>query len=258
MSRCMRKLKLELVYDLESVDPVVLLGRIIEILGESGLGNSQWLMYGTEVPEEGLVASYKRTGRRGFLMSNALVQIHYNSLPMNEIDLLSLEGVETMSASPSDIIGALSKEGRFVMAWIANITYEYWQNADRPDEYESAGKRYDHLPMISNGLPFPLEKKVIDITGNPGRRVLSCGQVEAVGSEMWLGEKFLKMNGLSRQGVLESDLFEEVRSFRDDGIYIRVQQNPFVSDGGLERDRQERLRKTLYLSRSPVRRKNDD
>src|SRR5262249_36884830 len=54
----------------------------------------------------------------------------------------------------------------FVMAWIADSQYQYWQNAHDPLQYSAVGRSYQHLPMKSNRLPPPLEMMIIDTSNN--------------------------------------------------------------------------------------------
>jgi hypothetical protein len=123
--------------------------------------------------------------------------------------------------------------------------YDDWQNAEDTLEYEAKGRRYDDLPMKSNGLPFPLEQMVIDTSRNPGRRLLRKGYVEAVGSTMWLGESFWALTGTQKSQVLKQDwLCSEERPH---GV-LRIQawDRPFVEDQGESGRVQERLRKVLF------------
>ena len=83
----------------------------------------------------------------------------------------------------------------FLGARVADYDYEYWQNADSVVEYESSGRSYDLAMLISNGLPYPLEEKVIDVSVNPGRRMFKSGYVEAIGYEMWLSDRFFLLIG---------------------------------------------------------------
>ena len=55
----------------------------------------------------------------------------------------------------------------FVMAWLADSEYEFWQNAYDPLQYKAVNKPFDHLPKKSNGLPYPLEQTIIDTSDNP-------------------------------------------------------------------------------------------
>ena len=78
----------------------------------------------------------------------------------------------------------------FVQAWVSDVEYDHGQNASDPIEYTAVGRDYSHLPLKSNGLPFPLEQQVIDTSANPGRWTMRIGYIEAIGSTMWLGKNF--------------------------------------------------------------------
>jgi len=93
----------------------------------------------------------------------------------------------------------------FVMAWVADCEYEYWQNASDPLEYNVLGKSYAGLPMISNGLPYPLGQQIIDTSRNPGRRILRDGYIEVIGAVMWLGESFWQLSGADRKQVADAE-----------------------------------------------------
>ena len=83
----------------------------------------------------------------------------------------------------------LRKKG-FIQAWLTDLDFDYWQNAQQPIQYELAGRDFGNLLLVSNGLPPPLDNMWIDISKNPGRRVIKDGYVEAVGDVMWIGAIF--------------------------------------------------------------------
>ena len=89
----------------------------------------------------------------------------------------------------------------FVMAWVADIDYDFWQNADDPLEYGARNQPFDHLPMRSNGLPYPLQQTIIDTSNNPGRYALRRGYHEAIGHVMWLRAPFWSLTGADRRQV---------------------------------------------------------
>ena len=89
----------------------------------------------------------------------------------------------------------------FVMAWAADCEYDYWQNAEDPLQYEVARMPYAHLPTKSNGLPYPLEKAIVDTSANVGRKRFRNGYIEAVGAVMWLGEPFWPLTGADKKQV---------------------------------------------------------
>ena len=48
----------------------------------------------------------------------------------------------------------------FVMAWLADLQYDFWQNAHDPLQYTARNGTFDHLPKKSNGLPYPLQQTI--------------------------------------------------------------------------------------------------
>jgi hypothetical protein len=133
----------------------------------------------------------------------------------------------------------------FIHARVYDIEYEYWQNTSDPLQYESAGKAYSHLPMKSNGLPFPLEKTIIDISNNPGRRVLRSGYIEAVGSIMWLGKEFWGLTNAKQKNICAQDWIA-CEALSASVILIKAAEPPFVQDEGEELNIQNKLRELLF------------
>jgi hypothetical protein len=98
-------------------------------------------------------------------------------------------------------------EPDFVQAWISDVKYDHWQNASDPIEYTAVGREYSHLPLRSNGLPFPLEQQVIDTSKNPGRWAMRESYIEAIGSTMWLGRHFWRAVGKEPSSALDTAAF---------------------------------------------------
>jgi len=110
--------------------------------------------------------------------------------------------------------------------------------------YESENRSYDGLPLKSNGLPFPLEQKIIDTSKNSGRLIFKIGYIEAVGSIMWLSKNFLEKTGASKEKILACDWLhtEEIGNI----IKLKVQDVPFTNANGEEEVLQNKLRSLLY------------
>ncbi len=140
----------------------------------------------------------------------------------------------------------ISKSG-FIQAWVSDADYGFWQNAKDPMEYELAGRDYSFLPMKTNGLPPPLDRKEIDISKNPGRWLLKMGYVEAIGYVMWLSELFWARTGAHRSqlgtvGWLDvSELSERVTR-------VKVLETKFYDEK--TKDKQDALRGLLYGQQS--------
>jgi hypothetical protein len=134
----------------------------------------------------------------------------------------------------------------FVMAWVVDSDYDYWQNAQDPLEYIAGEKPYGHLPTRSNGLPYPLQKSVIDTSANPGRSDLNRGYVEAIGAVMWLGEAFWRRTS-GEKGQLEEFPWL-VSSPQPEVTRVQAAEQCFVSES-THLDRQLALRSVLYRNR---------
>ena len=85
---------------------------------------------------------------------------------------------------------------------------------------------------------------IVDISGNPGRRILRDGYVEAIGHRMWLGPGFFRrVPGASREAVTSASWLKVAE--RPDGILELVaQEEPFVDASTA--DLQNRLRRLLF------------
>jgi len=132
-------------------------------------------------------------------------EFHLSSLWRWKLDFLGIRSEIKPGYSWDEWATPFSRSPEFVMAWVADCEYEYWQNACDPLEYNVLGKSYAGLPMISNGLPYLLEQQIIDTSRNPGRRILRDGYIEVIGAVMWLGESFWQLSGADRKQVAEAD-----------------------------------------------------
>ncbi|MCI5145821.1 MAG: hypothetical protein D3923_09870 [Candidatus Electrothrix sp. AR3] len=133
----------------------------------------------------------------------------------------------------------------FIQAIVYDEEYDYWQNAKDPLLYKNEGKLYDHLPMKSNGRPFPLEQKIIDVSNNPGKRIIKNGYIEAVGSWMWLGDLFWKATGTKKDLVLNTSWLD-TKQENNDVLFIKSSETPFTNSEGQEGIIQKNLRKLLF------------
>jgi hypothetical protein len=138
-------------------------------------------------------------------------------------------------------------ESAFIMAWVADVEYDHWQNAEDPLNYTAVGKPYEHLPMKSNGLPYPLEQMIVDTSANPGRWRYRGDYAEAVGAMMWLGSPFWGLTGADLDRVAaERDL--QVSRPLPSVTRIKTAESCFTSDAGAEGRLQEKLRSLLFPS----------
>jgi hypothetical protein len=131
------------------------------------------------------------------------------------------------------------------MAWIMDSEYDHWQNAQDPLEYTAAGKSHANLPMKSNGLPYPLEHKVIDASGNPGRWTFRDGYIEAVGAVMWLGQPFWQLTGATRPEVEKAEWIK-ISNVAPSVTRLQAADRCFTMAEGPAGELQRRLRTLLF------------
>lgn len=133
----------------------------------------------------------------------------------------------------------------FIMAWVADVDYQFWQNAEDLLQYRSVGRAWKHLPLKSNGLPPPLEQTIVDISHNPGRWAFRHGFIEAVGAVMWFGERFWQVNSASKQEVLSAPWLQCAEVVT--GLMrVHAAEQCFSTDQGEEGNLQRKLRALLF------------
>jgi hypothetical protein len=140
------------------------------------------------------------------------------------------------------IVGSFLGCKGFTQACLLSDEYTLWQNAADPLQYQAAGRSYDGLPLVSNGLPSPLQKLVIDTSRNPGRRVIKIGYVEMVGCAMWFGHPFWNLVGNHRR----QDLFAVTKAVEMPSgiVHVVASEEPFVDE--TTREVQENLRRIIF------------
>jgi hypothetical protein len=145
----------------------------------------------------------------------------------------------------NDWIRPFCREPEFVQGWVSDVDYDYWQNATDLLEYSAAGKASSHLPLKSNGLPFPLEKLDIDTSENPGRWTMHDGFIEAVGSPMWIGKEFFVVTGTTRSTALQRLGDFEIEKLPHEVIKICAKSGVFHNQS--TKRTQDKMRTALYL-----------
>jgi hypothetical protein len=133
----------------------------------------------------------------------------------------------------------------FISAWVTDSDYQFWQNAEELVHYRALGRPWRHLPLKSNGLPPPLEQKVVDISNNAGRSISHIEFIEAVGAIMWFGERFWQVANADKQMIL-SQAWLKSREILPGVLRVQAAEQCFSSDQGEAGDLQRRLRALLF------------
>lgn len=177
------------------------------------------------------------------ISSNGL-SFSFSQVFNQEICTLSIKEIDTTATDWDCWVTPFLKYKSFIQAWISNIEYDFWQNTKDPLIYELENKPYKHLPMKSNGLPFPLERLEIDISNNPARWEFREDYVEAIGPQMWFGQLFLNKFGDKIKKSLRNNPNIEIIDL--DFNSIKIQLKEMVSFNKSNIDHQIFLRKALY------------
>lgn len=207
--------------------------------------NTIFKLNGQSMRLEALLDALRKMQRKSFDLEGDGFIISFGSIANLGLDFLTIKGL-SLSQQPFDNLAeAFVLGGNFIMAWVMNSVYDHWQNAHDPLQYTAVGKPYSHLPMKSNGLPYPLEKKIIDTSDNPGRWAFHYGYVEAVGATMWLGDHFFQLTGKDRSLVENANWLKISKPFPS-VLKIQAAKTCFDSAEGISGKLQKNLRVLLY------------
>jgi len=234
--------KVELIFELDALSAEEVARRSIDVLG---LQNSQINLYQEAMSAKSALERIVREGKPSFNIETSDVSIHFSTIRAYRQQLLTICMKEARSLTVWEgIVGSFLGCKGFTQACLLSDEYTLWQNAADPLQYQAAGRSYDGLPLVSNGLPSPLQKLVIDTSRNPGRRVIKIGYVEMVGCAMWLGQPFWDLVGNQRrQGLLASRAYNAIEML---GGIVRLvaSEAPFVDEA--TKEVQEDLRRLLF------------
>ena len=238
----MFKVRLDAVYPFDSPEVVTAAEAVAEVLSRSGESISPMKLNDIEVDANRLGRAVAKNGRPTFRLSFPKAAARLGRVRNHNHSFLLLD--VQVSKDWRTVVAALSRLGPLVSACLFDVEFEYWQNAFDPLQFKAGGRSMDGLPMKSNGLPYPLERQVVDTSRNPGRRVIRQGYVEAIGHRMWLGpEYFSRVPGADRDAIMNADWLQVTEL--DNGILeVVASDEPFTDDSTA--DIQNRLRRLLF------------
>lgn len=237
--------QLTIVYKLDSFSPEFALQGIESVLAENHVPLAGFRLFEEPVALAEALTRLNSARRKTF---NIVGQEHEFNLAC--VRNFRLDALQMKSASETRIpwdtwASRFIGSPNFVMAWLADSEYEHWQNAEDLLEYTAVGRPHEHLPKKSNGLPPPLEQIIVDISGNPGRRLLRTGYYEAVGAVMWLGEPFWQMTSANRSEV-ERSRWLQVSKLLPTVVRIEASAKCFTTVEGRAGELQRELRTLLF------------
>jgi hypothetical protein len=234
--------KVEIIFGLGSLSAEEAAGRSIEVLG---LQNSQVTLYQEVMSAKSALERIVREEKSSFNIETAAVSIHFSTIRAYQQQLLAISKKESCELSRwEDVVGSFFGCKEFIQACVLSDEYTFWQNAADPLQYQAAGRSYDGLPLVSNGLPSPLEKLVIDTSHSPGRRIIKVGYVEMVGYAMWLGQPFWNRVGNHRRQDLLTASAYKADEITNGITRIVAHEGPFTDE--TTKETQENLRRLLF------------
>ena len=237
---------LVLEFELETLDAALVVDRIRATLSRHGISSDGFTLYGQPVRLEQAKAKALKSRRPSFHLVGRGFEFHLSRVANHRMDVLEISVESTPRVPWIEFVSAFI-ETRLVMGWVADAEYDFWQNAEDPLHYKTHGRPFAHLPMRSNGLPPPLEQAVVDISDNPGRRVLRDGYSEAVGSPMWLGARFFALTGADASAIRATNWLK-TSTLGSGVLEIQASEGCFRTAEGSEAETQRKLRKLLFPS----------
>lgn len=240
--------RLELVFS-----PGALVGGVVQNVQDLATRlpgeNLQWLLYGRRIKSpQNLIRRTRDT--IGFDLECSYWGLECGYISSAEIEYLF---ITRFTPSPLDwqqnLTSILSDVG-FRFGWVAAAEYAFWQHAKSLQTFEFHGKSVKGLPLVPNGLPYPLSRQVVDTSRNPGRRVFRRGYIEAVGATMWLGAPFWKLTGASESAVRAARWLDVVE-LPNDVIQVKTWPENFTSAEGEQGKIQRELRRLLFPGSEP-------
>jgi len=242
----MRAEKLTLGFHFNTLEPDFVLQDVQSLLSGLGTPESGFQLHGMPLANLNEASSHlKRRGRATFNVKGNGYEFDLGKVRNCDLDFFLIRYWGEQDFAWDTWAAPFLASPAFVMAWVADADYDYWQNAHDPLQYKAANRPYKHLPMKSNGLPYPLEQLDIDTSHNPGRWSFRAGYYEAIGHVMWLGAPFWNLTGTDRTYVQNAEWLSRAHPVPE-VLRIQAASTCFKSADGESGDLQRRLRALLF------------
>ena len=178
----------ELVFTEDGITAAEVWALLLVWISGNASSVEQVKLHGTPMAAKDIAASISKYNSHTFDIQYKHCDLTFAIVTQYGISCLLLSGFPQTELL--EIVEQFAAEDSFIQARLFDGEYEYWENASDPVEFSSRNRTFDGRKLRSNGLPFPLEKQVVDTSMNLGRRVLKKGFVESIGHIIWLGQKF--------------------------------------------------------------------
>lgn len=236
--------KIKIVFRQNTAIPAVILG-IQNVLHRSGVSSPAFKLNGNSFEWHRIMRDVTNSPRKSFELTSKDYSILFGTVARWNLDFLEIKSLSEPIIPWDNWAAQFISDENFVMAWVMNVEYDHWQNAEDPLQYAAADKPYKHLAMKSNGLPYPMEQQVIDTANNPGRWRFRVGYIEAVGATMWFSDLFWRLAGTDKSSLLKTNW---LRVTHPSATITKVQaaDNCFLTAEGTIAELQRKLRVLLF------------
>lgn len=178
------------------------------------------------------------------LHGRVLVETHGGAIAGRDQNVLWITSAKTELDFHVRLVELMIDKLDVKQAGIHDRSYHYWQNAEDPRLYESAGRDHSSLPKVQRDLPPPLDNLIVDISNNPGRVRICNGYSEFVASPMWIRDEIIR-----DRSALES--MDGVRLAEQYGlVQVVAEFMPFTDSSDRQKYLQDRMREALYPPKS--------
>jgi len=242
--------QLKIIFRHGSLSAELALQTIQVVLARHDVPLNAFTLYDEPTSLPAVLPQLERTGRKAFNLMGQGFRFLHGSVGNYHLDFFEIESAVAPSISWDEWVAEFTSNHNFVMAWVVDSEYDHWQNAKDPLQYTATGKSCTHLPMNSNGLPYPMERKVIEISANPGRWNFRDGYIEVVGATMWLGIPFWALTGTDQKQVAGAPWLHVSHPISS-VTKIQAAESCFTMAEGTSGDLQVKLRALLFPVQIP-------
>ena len=143
-----------------------------------------------------------------------------------------------------DFFTRLATINGFNYGYIEDYEFNYWQNAELLYFYEKWNAPHQNLPKKSNGMPFPLEEEIVDISLNFGRNIEHPGMLFAIAPIMWMNKSYI--NSAYPNFLENKSLFLSEEDISDGICCLKLCEN--LTPNGADIEKIENIAKVINFS----------
>lgn len=175
--------------------------------------------------------------------SSGVVSLEFCDFPMDGYALASVNVAANEVSWDAWMAPFVGGGKSFIMATIENPSYVAWQNETVYDSF-----LLHNIPVPQDRVyPHPNVngRLMVDVSQNPGRRMMKQGHVEAVASTMWLGSDFWQISPANARLIRAVDWLQVI-DLPNGNLKVVAQDKVFTSSDGAEGELQVKLRQLLF------------